>query len=102
MEFSVNFSLNLMLLMCMKVLCVPLYAQIEAESDLYLVRLMVCFKVHVEQSHTHWKKKNIKRGWMVPMESLGAPKVILGVLGLYKPSAPGLVSDAPILQWNWI
>jgi hypothetical protein len=31
------------------------------------------------------------------MESLGAPKVILGVLGLYKPNAPGLVSDAAIL-----
>jgi hypothetical protein len=31
------------------------------------------------------------------MESLGAPKVILGVLGLYKLSAPGLVSNAPIL-----
>jgi hypothetical protein len=28
------------------------------------------------------------------MESLGAPKVILGVLGLYKPNAPGLVLDA--------
>jgi hypothetical protein len=43
------------------------------------------------------KKKNIKGGWMIAMESLGAPKVILGGLGLYKPSAPGLVSYAPIL-----
>ena len=34
---------------------------------------------------------------MVPMESLGAPKVILKGLGLYKPNALGLVSDAPIL-----
>jgi hypothetical protein len=34
---------------------------------------------------------------MVPMESLGAPKVILGGLGLYKPSVPSLVSDALIL-----
>jgi hypothetical protein len=51
---------------------------------------MVSFKVHVEQSHTHWKRKNIKGGRMFPMESLDAPKIILGVLGLYKPSAPGL------------
>jgi len=35
---------------------------------------------------------------MVPMESLGAPKVILGGLSLYKPNAPGLVSDATILK----
>ena len=34
------------------------------------------------------------------MESLGAPKIILGGLGLYKPNAPGLVSDAPILSGN--
>ena len=46
---------------------------------------------------THWRKKNIKVGWMVPIKSLGAPKIILGGLGLYKPNAPGLVSDAPIL-----
>ena len=48
-------------------------------------------------SLTHWRKKNIKGGWMVPMEFLGAPKVILGGLGLYKPSAPGLLSNALIL-----
>ena len=34
---------------------------------------------------------------MVPIESLGALKVILGDLGLYKPNAPSLVSDALIL-----
>ena len=34
---------------------------------------------------------------MVPIESLDTPKVILGGLGLYKPSAPGLVWDTPIL-----
>ena len=53
-------------------------------------------------SLTYWRKNNIKGGWMVPMESLGAPKVILGGLGLYKPSAPGLVSDAQSFKWNWI
>ena len=37
---------------------------------------------------------------MVPMESLGTPTAILGILGLYKPSVPGLVSDAPILSGN--
>ena len=46
---------------------------------------------------THWRKKNIKGGWMVPMESLGIPKVILGGLGLYKPSTPGLLSNVSIL-----
>jgi hypothetical protein len=40
---------------------------------------------------------NIKGGRMVLIESLGAPKIILGGLGLYKPNAPGLVLDAPIL-----
>jgi hypothetical protein len=39
---------------------------------------------------------------MVLIESLGAPKVILGGLDLYKPSASGLVSDAPnpLVEWN--
>ena len=57
---------------------------------------MASFKF-ILNSLTHWRKKNIKGGWMVPMEYLGTPKVILGGLSLYKPSAPGLVSDAPIL-----
>ena len=57
---------------------------------------MASFKF-ILNSLTYWRKKNIKGGWMVPMESLGAPKVILGGLGLYKPSAPGLLSNAPIL-----
>ena len=34
---------------------------------------------------------------MVPMEYLGTPKVILGGPVIYKPSALGLMSDAPIL-----
>ena len=57
---------------------------------------MASFKF-ILNSLTPWRKKNIKGGWMVPMESLGTPKVILGGLSLYKPSAPGLVSDALIL-----
>ena len=48
---------------------------------------MASFKF-ILNSLTHWRNKNIKGGWMVPMESLGAPKVILGGLGLYKPSVP--------------
>ena len=60
---------------------------------------MASFKF-ILNSLTHWRKKNIKGGWMVPMESLGTPTAILGILGLYKPSVPGLVSDAPILSGN--
>jgi hypothetical protein len=48
LEYSVNFSLDLRLLICISVLCVLLYAQIEGEFSLYLVRLMVSFKVNVE------------------------------------------------------
>jgi hypothetical protein len=48
LKYSENFSLDLMLLMCISILVVLLYAQIEGEFDLYLVRLMVSFKVHVE------------------------------------------------------
>ena len=88
----VNFSLDLMLLICMIILCVLLHAQIEGEFSLYLMRLMSSFKF-ILNSFTHWRKKNIKGEWMVPMESLG----ILGGLGLYKPSAPNLLSNAPIL-----
>jgi len=80
----------------MRILCVFLHAQIEEEFSLYLVRLMASFKF-ILNSLTHWRKKNIKGGWMVPMESLGIPKVILGGLGLYKPSAPCLLLNAPIL-----
>ena len=79
----------------MSVLCVLLYAQIEGKLSLYLVRLMVSFKF-ILNSLTHWRKKNINGRWMVPMESLGIPKAILGGLGLYKPSAPSLLSNAPI------
>ena len=82
--------------MCLSILCVQLYAQIKGEFRLYLVGLMVSFKFMLS-SLTHWRKKNIKVGWMVPMESLGAPKIILGGFGLYKPRAPGLVLDASIL-----
>ena len=57
---------------------------------------MASFKF-ILNSLTHWRKKNIKGGWMVPIESLGIPKVILGGLGLYKPSAPSLLLNAPIL-----
>ena len=57
---------------------------------------MASFKF-ILNSLTPWRKKNIKGGWMVPMESLGIAKVILGGLGLYKPSAPSLLSNAPIL-----
>ena len=80
----------------MRILCVLLHAQIDGGVSLYLVRLMASFKF-ILNSLTHWRKKNIKGGWMVPMESLGTPKVILGCLGLYKPSALDLMSDAPIL-----
>ena len=76
----------------MRILCVLLHAQIDGGVSLYLVRLMASFKF-ILNSLIHWRKKNIKRGWMVPMESLG----ILGGLGLYKPSAPNLLSNAPIL-----
>ena len=96
MEYSVNFSLDLTLLICISVLCILLYAQIEGEFSLYLVGLRVSLR-YMLCSLTHWRKKNIKGGWMVPMESLGIPKAILGGLGLYKPSAPGLLSNAPIL-----
>ena len=97
MEYStVNFSLDLILLICMRILCVLLHTQIEGEFSLYLVRLMASFKF-ILNSLTHWRKKNIKGGWMVPIESLGIPKVILGGLGLYKPSAPSLLLNAPIL-----
>ena len=85
MEYStVNFSLNLMLLICIRILCVLLHAQIEGEFSLYLVRLMASFKF-ILNSLTHLRKKNIKGGWMVLMESLGTPKV---------------VSNAPILSGN--
>jgi len=80
----------------MCILCVFLYAQIEVKFSLYLVGLIVSFKF-IMSGLTHWRKKNIKGGWIVSMESLGTPKVILGGLSLYKSSAPGLVSDAPIL-----
>ena len=57
---------------------------------------MASFKF-ILNSLTYWRKKNIKGGWMVPIKSLGTLKVIVGGLSLYKPSVPGLVSDAPIL-----
>ena len=85
-----------MVLICMSVLCVPLYAQIEGEFSLYLVRLIASFKF-ILNSLTPWRKKNIKGGWMVPMESLSTLKVILGGPGIYKPSALDLMSDVPIL-----
>ena len=91
MEFSVNFSLNLMLLMCMKVLCVPLYAQIKGEFSLYLVGLMVSLKCML-CSPTHEKNED---GWFLWISRCFT--IILGVLGLYKPSAPGLLSNALIL-----
>ena len=80
----------------MRILCVFLYAQIEVKFSLYLVGLIVSFKF-IMSGLTHWRKKNINGRWMVPMESLGIPKVILGGLGLYKPSAPSLLLNAPIL-----
>jgi hypothetical protein len=48
LESSEDFPLDLMLMICMSVLCVLLYAQIKEEFDLYLVRLMVSLKVYVE------------------------------------------------------
>ena len=73
-----------MLLMCISVLCVLLYAQIKGEFSQYLVGLMISFKFML-CSLTHWRKDNFKEGWMVLMESLGTPKV---------------VSNAPILSGN--
>jgi hypothetical protein len=39
--YSANISFNLVLLMCISVLCVLLHAQIEGEFSQYLVRLMI-------------------------------------------------------------
>jgi hypothetical protein len=60
LEYSVNFSLDLMLIMYMSVLCVLLYAQIEGEFRLYLVELMVSFKLWCE-SHSLEKRRHQKR-----------------------------------------
>jgi hypothetical protein len=75
LEYSVNFSLDLILLMCLSVLCVLLYAQIKGEFRLYLVGLMVSLEDNVEQYHTHWRKKNMKVEWMVSLDSLGASQL---------------------------
>ena len=91
MESYENFPLDFILIIRISVLYVLLYAQIKGGFSLYLVGLMVSLK-YMLSSPTHGKG-----GWMVPLHSLGAPKIILGGLGLYKPSAPGLVSDALIL-----
>ena len=80
-----------MLLMCMKVLCVPLYAQIKGEFSLYLVGLMVSLKCML-CSPTHEKKED---GWFLWISRCFT--IILGVLGLYKPSVFGLLSNVPIL-----
>ena len=87
----VNFSLDLMLLICMIILCVLLHAQIEGEFSLYLVGLMVSLKCML-CSPTHEKKED---GWFLWISRCFT--IILGVLDLYKPSAPSLVSNAPNL-----
>ena len=77
-----------MLLICMSVLCVLLYAQIEGEFSIYLVGLIVYLK-YMLSSPTHGKRR---------MDSSfgfsGCFTVILGGLALYKPSAPGLMLNA--------
>jgi hypothetical protein len=90
-EYSVNFSLDLILLICMSVLCVLLYAQIKVEFRLYLVRQMVSLKFMIVLSHTLKRRMDGSFGFFECFT------IILGGLGLYKPSAPSLVLDAPIL-----
>jgi hypothetical protein len=92
LEYSVDSPLDLMLIMCISVLCVLLYAQIEGEFSLYLVGPLVPLK-YILCSPTHWKRRmDGSFGFS------GCFTIILGGLGLYKPSAPGLVSDALILS----
>ena len=75
----------------MSVLCVLLYAQIEGEFSLYLMGLMVSLK-YMLCSPTHGKGED---GWFIWISRCFI--IILGVLGLYKPSAPGLLLNAPII-----
>ena len=90
MEYSVNISLDLMFLICMSVLCVLLYAQIEGEFSLYLMGLMVSLK-YMLSSPTHGKRRmDGSFGFF------GCFTIILG-LGLYKPSVPSLMLNTPIL-----
>jgi len=90
-RYSVNFSLDLMMIRCMSVLCVLLCAQIEEEFSLCHVGLMISFKF-ILCSLMHWRKED---GWFP--RNLWVLQIILGGLGHYKPSAFSLMPDAPIL-----
>ena len=56
-RYSANIFFNLVLLMCISILCVLLQAQIEGEFSLYLVRLMISFKFML-CSLTPWRTSN--------------------------------------------
>jgi hypothetical protein len=56
-RYSANISFNLVLLMCMSVLCVLLHAQIKGEFSLYLVRIIISFKFML-CSLTPWRTSN--------------------------------------------
>src|SRR5688572_4599669 len=56
-RYSANISFNLVLLMCISVLCVLLHAQIEGEFSLYHVKLMISFKFML-CSLTPWRASN--------------------------------------------
>jgi hypothetical protein len=56
-RYIANISLNLVLLMCISVLCVLVHEQIEGEFSLYLVRLMISFKF-MFCSITPWRTSN--------------------------------------------
>jgi hypothetical protein len=72
------------------------YAKIEGKFNLYLVGLMVSLKC-ILCSSTHGERRmDGSFGFS------GYFTTTLEGLGLYKSSAPGLVSGAPILQWNLI
>ena len=62
--YSINFSLDLILKMCMSILCVSLYAHFEGEFILYLVGLIFYFKF-ILYSLTRWKREDLKGRWMI-------------------------------------
>jgi hypothetical protein len=75
LEYSENLFLDLMVLMCMSLLCVLMYAQIEEEFSLYLVGQMVSLK-YILSSPKHESGMDGFLGFS------GCFTIILGVLGL--------------------
>jgi hypothetical protein len=75
LEYIENLSLDLMVLMCMSLLCVLMYTQIEEEFNLYSVGQMVSLK-YILSSPKHESRMDGFLGFSRCFT------IILGVIGL--------------------